>query len=115
MAPRSSIFSYFYSEKPPEVKDGVAELPEPQDPQLFERAAWRSPDGKGKTATPGSQRPASASKLGANGISPFGRPASAGAEKQTTPGGGGSLFDRYTTAPPAPVVPNPSTNSVSAV
>ena len=38
MAPRSSIFSYFYSEKPPEVKDGVAELPEPQDPQLFERA-----------------------------------------------------------------------------
>ena len=111
MAPRSSIFSYFYSEKPPEVKDGVADLPEPQDPQLFERAAWRSPDGKSKTATPGSQRPASASKLGANGVSPFSRPASAGAEKQTTPGGDGSLFDRYTTTPPAPVVPNPSTNS----
>lgn len=42
------LFSYFYAAGDPPLKDGVAELPEP-DTYLFERAVWHAPNASSST------------------------------------------------------------------
>ena len=134
---RQGIFSYFYAKEPPETVDGVADLPEPSDPQLFDRAGWNPP------GSPPKIRPASApvgSPTRASPQSPITRTplppsaalptpaaaliastpcsccgaltASSQAPSVRTPGGGSSLFDRYATSePPARKVPNAETTT----